>query len=286
MNDDLMGSSDESLGTPDSAEQTQDKTQLRQVRARIQSAYSLPRSGPEVLSKILKAYVIASKQGAEAIKYTDVAAVASLHPTVVSGNNSFLAESKFIVSERYGYYKPSPETIEFAKTAPWDEAGAKKFVRGQIDGTWYGETVRQQFQMFDTLTKDQQIRAFGLKSVADESDKNKLDFLFDFLVYFEYVIPDESGNYTLSRDETGEKKEGLRRINEIVSDVTKDLSPIDGPEEFLGRASARPQPASPPAAQININININSSTTDEELEALVRKAKFVLDTIRENNSLT
>ena len=279
MNDDVIGNSAETQATTDSAVQTQDKTQPRQIRAKIQSDYSLPRSGPDVLSKILKAYVIASKQGAEAIKYTDVAAVADLSPTLVSANNSFLAESKFIVSERYGYYKPSPETIEFAKSAPWDEVGAKKYIRAQIDGTWYGETVRQQFQMFDALTEEQQIRAFGLKSSADESDKNKLGYLFDFLVYFEYIVPDDSGNYSLRRGDTAEKKDGTQSAEDMISDVIKDHGPSDAIDNFTDRAPERHQ-SNPSVAQINININITPSTTDEELDVVVKKAKFVIDSLR------
>jgi hypothetical protein len=279
MDDDVTRDSAESQPAADSAEQAQDKAPVRPAKTKIQSAYSLPISRPEVLSKILKAYVIASKQGAEAIKYTDVAAVAGVHPTVVSANNSFLAESGFIVSERYGYYKPSPETIEFAKHAPWDEEGAKKFVRGQIDRTWFGETVRQQFQMFDTLTKAQQIKAFGIKSLPDESDANKLGFLFEFLVYFEYVIPDENGNYTLYRDETSEKTEGIHPVDDMISDVIKGQSPNDVIGKFVDREPAR-RKSDASGAQIHININITPSTTDEELDSLVRKAKFVIDSLR------
>ncbi len=283
MNDDVNREGAESQPSTDAIEQVQDRAPMRPTKAKIQSAYSLPISRPEVLSKILQAYVIASKQGVEAIKYTDVAAVAGVHPTVVSGNNSFLAESGFIVSARYGYYKPSPETIEFAKQAPWDEEGAKKFVRAQIDRAWFGETVRQQFQMFDTLTKEQQIRAFGLKSVADESDKNKLGFLFDFLVYFEYVIPDENGNYTLRQDETSERTEGVHPIDDMISDDMKGQNPSNAVDKFIGRFPARSRPDRS-ATRVNVNINITPSTTDDELDSLVKKAKFVIDSLSRDNS--
>ena len=183
MNDDAAKDVTAGQAATESAEETREKMQVRppRTKTKVESAYSLPCSSPEVLSKVLKAYVIASKHGAEAVKYSDVAAVAGLSPTTVSGNNSFLADSGFIVPERYGYYKPSPETIEFAKHAPWDEAGAREFMRKQIERTWFGETVRQQFQMFPTLTKSQQIRALGIKSSPPEGDAGKVDFLFDFL---------------------------------------------------------------------------------------------------------
>jgi hypothetical protein len=268
----------------ESAEEIQQKTQLRlpKTKAKVESTYPLPFSSPEVLSKILKAYVIASKQGAEAVKYSDVGAVAGLAPSTVSSNNSFLADSGFIFSERYGYYKPSAETIEFAKHAPWDEVGAKRFIRKQIDGAWFGQTVRQQFQMFPTLTRSQQIRALGIKSSPPEADAGKLDFLFDFLAYFEYVVSDGEGNYTLQRDETPGTAEARHLVDAAIADVTEGESPSHVVDKFVGRQPEQSQ-SNLSVPQVHININIMPSTTDEDLDSLVKKAKFVLDSLRRDN---
>jgi hypothetical protein len=281
MNDDATNEATAGQGTTGSSEEIQDKTQLRppKTKTKVESTYSLPCSSPEVLSKILKAYVIASGQGAEAVKYSDVAAVAGLSPYTVSSNNSFLAESGFIVPERYGYYKPSPETVEFAKRSPWDEVGAQIFIRRQIDETWFGQTVRQQFQMFPTLTKSQQIRALGIKSSPPESDASKLDFLFDFLAYFEYVTSDGEGNYTLRRDETPGTAEATHLVDAMISDAMRGGSPSDVVDKYVGRQAEQPQ-SSVSAPHVHININIMPSTTDEELDSLVKKAKFVLDSLR------
>jgi hypothetical protein len=282
MNDDTAKANVDSGTQIDFTEQTPDKGPSRPPRTKIQSTYALPSSGPEILSKILKAYVIASKQGAEAIKYTDVAAVAGLNPTVVSRNNSFLADSGFIVSEKYGYYKPSPDTIEFAKHAPWDEVGARKFIRKQIDKTWFGETVRQQFQMFETLTRPQQVKAFGIKALPDESDANKVGFLFDFLVYFDYITTDEKGNYYLHREGTSESPEGTIQVDDMVADVMRGESPREVIDKYVG-PKVPPLQSGRATHQIHVNINITPSTTDEELQALVRKAKLVIDSLGEDN---
>jgi len=265
-------------------EHIRERPQLRpaKTKTRVEGACSLPCSSPEVLSKILKAYVIASKQGAEAVKYSDVAAVAGLAPTTVSGNNSFLAESGFIVSERYGHYKPSAETIEFAKHAPWDEVGAMRFIRKQIDGTWFGQTVRQQFEMFPTLTKSQQIRALGIKSSPPEADAGKVDFLFDFLAYFEYVVSDGGGNYTLRRDETPGSVEATHTAAAMIADVVRGESPSDVVDRYVGR-QPEPPPSTVSVPQVHININITPSTTDEELESLVKKARLALDSLRRDS---
>jgi len=279
MNDDAANEATAGQGTTGSPEEIQDKTQLRppKTKTKVESTYSLPCSSPEVMSKILKAYVIASGQGAEAVKYSDVAAVAGLGASTVSANNSFLADSGFIISERYGYYKPSTETIEFAKQAPWDEVGAKRFIRKQIDATWFGQTVRQQFQMFPALTKSQQIRALGIKSSPPEADASKVDFLFDFLEYFEYVVSDGEGNYTLRRDETPGTAEATHLADAMIADMGQSAS--DVVDKFMGRQPEQSR-SDISVPHVHININIMPSTTDEELDSLVKKAKFVLDSLR------
>lgn len=235
---------------------------------KMASTFALPTSSPEVLSKILKAYVIASKQGSEAVKYTDVAAVASLHPSIVSRNNAFLSESGFITAERYGYYKPSPETTDYAKQAPWDEENAKSHIRSLIDRTWFGETVQQQFQMQSVLNRSQIIKAFGRKAMPDPADANKLGLLFDFLLYFEYLVADEGDNYILrSKDEhAGEVSQALEvdRANENL------------PAEALPESTGE-KPSGGVVARINVNLNLTLDTTDAELRLLVEKAKTAVN---------
>lgn len=285
MNDDEIKEDGATQIGIESTEQGPDKTQPKasKTKTKMQSTHALPSSPPEVLSKILKAYVIASKQGADSVKYSDVAAVSGLHPTVVSRNNAFLSESGFILSERYGYYKPSPETTEFAKQAPWDEEGAKQFIRKQIDRTWYGETIQQQFQMYKALSKSQQIKALGIKSTPDESDASKLDLLFEFLLYFEYIVPDDEGNYIVRHDEISETGGAMHSVDDMISALVKGESPkavvdriIDQVPEKIGASVFIPH--------INLNISITPSTTDEELASVVRKARYILDSLRHGDS--
>jgi hypothetical protein len=239
---------------------------------KIESAYALPASSPEVLAKILKAYVIASKQGAEAVKYTDVAAVAAIHPTLVSRNNAFLCEAGFILAERWGHFKPSPETTDYAKQAPWDEETAKGHIRSLIDRTWFGLTVQQQFQLQDTLTRTQLITAFGIKATPDTSDSNRLGLLLDFLMHFEYLLTDEKGNY-IWRPRTEPIPVGASTRSE--ANITEEARDQEARGQLEQPAEQRRGAHS--ISQININLNLTSSTTDEELELLVKKAKAALN---------
>jgi len=238
---------------------------------KMESTYALPMSTPEVLSKILKAYVIASKQGSEAVKYTDVAAVAAIHPTIVSRNNAFLSEGGFITPERYGYFKPSPETTDYAKQAPWDEENAKGNIRAIIDRTWFGETVEQQFQLQSNLNKSQLIKAFGIKATPDPSDANRLTFLLDFLLYFEYLQTDEGGNYFIRPK--GENT--LEASHGVDVYVVKEKPPAEA-QPLLPQTTGE-IPSTGIVPRININLNLTPATTDEEVELLVEKAKAALN---------
>jgi len=238
---------------------------------RIESKYALPASSPEILSKILKAYVIASKQGAEAVKYTDVAVVAGLHPTLVSRTNAFLSEAGFILPERRGYFRPSPESTDYAKQAPWDEESAREHIRAVIDRTWFGQTVQQQFQLQNTLTKSQLIKAFGIKATPDPSDANRLGLLLDLLVHFGYLVADEQGNYIARPTQGGPEVSISHRADEFALDGIPlvELPPV------LPQSVEKTGPG-PITSQININLNLTAATTDEELELLVKKVKTAL----------
>jgi hypothetical protein len=237
---------------------------------KMQSTHALPASRPEILSKILKSYVIASKQGAEAVKYTDVGAVAALHPTEVSKNNTFLSEAGFIIAERYGYYKPSPEVTNYAKQAPWDEENAKGYIRALIERTWFGQTVQQQFQLQNTLNRSQLIKAFGIKATPDASDANRLGLLVDCLLYFGYLVNDEDGNFIArpKEDQTIEISHGAD-VYVVNGKHPTEVQPL------LPQLAEETAPSGI-ACRVNINLNLTPGTTDEELEALVQKVKTAI----------
>lgn len=254
----------------EAVQETPDKKAARTEKRvpKMQGTYPLPASSPEVVSKILKAYVIASKQGADAVKYTDVAAVATdIHPTVISKNNAFLSEAKFITPERYGYYKPSPEVTNYAKQAPWDEESAKGHIRALIDGTWFGETVQQQFQLQSTLSRSQLVKALGFKATPDESDKSRLDLLVDLLEYFEYLLAGEHGDY-IARPRDGRTLEVAHSLDAYVDN---DKPPAES-HPMLPESSAG-IPRSHIVCHVNLNLSLTPETTEEQLTSLIEKAR-------------
>lgn len=157
---------------------------------------ALPQSSAEVLIKIIKGYAVASNGGETQINYKDVASAANLNPTVVSRNNSFLLESQFLASPKYGYYVPSEGSVRFARESAWDEGGAKAHLRKIVLDCWFGQVLIQNLSLNSTLTREHLKRTFAIKCGATEGDSSALDFLIDFVIYTGLVDVNENGALT------------------------------------------------------------------------------------------
>jgi hypothetical protein len=168
--------------------------------ARMTAEKALPQSSADTLVKIIKGYAIASTGGQSQVNYKDVASVAGISPTIVSGNNRFLLESQILFSPKFGFYIPSEEAVRFARESAWDEPAAKAHLRSIVASTWYGQIAIQNFTLRPMLRREDLKRALAIKSGATEGDSTALDFLTDFLTYTGLIIEKDDGS--LVRGET------------------------------------------------------------------------------------
>ena len=178
----------------------------------------LPQSSAETLVKIIKGYAVASNGGQTQVNYKDVASVAGISPTMVSGNNRFLLESQILVSPKFGFYVPSEGAVRFARESAWDEPGAKAHLRSVVLTTWYGQVAVQNFALRSSLRKEDLKRALAIKSGATEGDSAALDFLTDFLIYTDIIVQRDDG--TLAKGE----------IDEDISEKVATTVPVSGVE--------------------------------------------------------
>lgn len=153
----------------------------KQRVAKLSAEKSLPVSGSDTLMKIIKGYAVASGGGNTAINYKDVAAATGLSATLVSSNNSFLAESGFIQSPKYGFYLPSEAAVRFAREAAWGEEKAKVYLRRIAFATWYGAVLSQALALRSSIPRDDLKRSLAIKSGATEGDSSSLERLIDFV---------------------------------------------------------------------------------------------------------
>jgi hypothetical protein len=171
------------------------KEEAPKARApRMSAEKALPQSSAEQIIKIIKGYAVASNGGETQINYKDVASAANLHPTVVSRNNSFLLESQFLTSPKYGFYVPSEGAVRFARESAWDEAGAKAHLRKIVLACWYGQVLVQNFTLNSNLKREDLKRTLAIKCGATEGDASALDFLIDFIIYTGLVDTNENGS--------------------------------------------------------------------------------------------
>jgi hypothetical protein len=250
----------------------------KQKVAKLSAEKALPASGVEALIKIIKGYVVASQGGESQTNYRDVASATTLSPTLVSGNNTFLAESAIITSPKYGYYLPSEEAVRYAREAAWDEEKAKSHLRKLVSRCWYGQVAIQNFTLRSTLTRDEFKRSLAIKCGATEGDSNALERLIDFIIYTGLVTENEQGLLTKG-----------------------NLDEVPGATEMQPESERHDQSkASPPALQVataptnaatvtlvlHVHVKNLSDLTDENAEAVKRwAAKLGCGTIQLDGNL-
>ncbi len=240
------------------------ETPSKQRIAKLSAEKALPASGVETLTKIIKGYVVASQGGESQTNYKDVASATTLNPTLVSSNNSFLAESAIITSPKYGYYLPSEEAIRYAREAAWDEERAKSHLRKLASQCWYGQVAIQAFSLRSTLTKEEFKKSLAIKSGATEGDTNALDRLIDFIVYTGLVVENERGLLT-----KGNLDEVQTAIEMRPESERRDQSATTSPPPH---ASTSPAQAASVSLVLHIHVKDWNDLTDENAEAVKKWA--------------
>ena len=234
----------------------------KQKVAKLSAEKALPASGVDTLTKIIKGYVVASQSGESQTNYKDVASATTLSPTLVSSNNSFLAESAIITSPKYGYYLPSEEAIRYAREAAWDEEKAKSHLRKLVSQCWYGQVAIQAFSLRSTLTKDEFKRSLAIKCGATEGDSNALDRLIDFIVYTELVVETERGLLTKGNLDEVQSATEMQPESERRD---KSIDPSPTPQVRAGQAATV-------SLVLHVHVKNLSDLTEENAEAVKKWA--------------
>ncbi|MCX6954895.1 MAG: hypothetical protein NTV51_22280 [Verrucomicrobia bacterium] len=265
----------ESTAVPKGSDQPRVKSQ------KLAAHYALPLSSVEAIIKIIKGYAVASNGGESAVNYKDVASATGLTPSVVSRNNTFLAESQIITSPKYGFYIPSEATVKFARESAWDEPNAKRHLRSIVKGTWFGSLVAQNFSMRSTLSRDDLKKVLAIKSGASEGDSDSLSKLIDFLSYIGIISESENGVFSRQTEVDVPvladpiNVVALAKEGEIPSEKRPERRPENCPQGTGTLGSfAR--------VQINLNITIASISELNDGDALKLRA-WIQNVLRGND---
>lgn len=224
--------------------------------AKLAPEKALPQSAHDTLIKIIKGYAVASNGGETQVNYKDVAGVTGLSPSLVSGNNGFLAESQFITSPKYGFYLPSEGAVRFARESAWGEEQAKAHLRKIVGNTWYGTVTVQNFALRSSLTREDLMRSLAIKCGATEGDSTYLERLVGFIVYTGLVAETEQG--LLVRGNTDDVESTTPAVPKLES-----LAMLGSIGE---NKVAAPQLVRSPSSVALLNLHIHVHSLDELTE--------------------
>ncbi len=247
--------------------QLQEETVKARV-PRLSAQKALPQTTAETLVRIIKGYAVASNGGQTKINYKDVASVAGISPTVISGNNKFLLESQILTSPQYGYYIPTENAVRFAREAAWDEVGAKAHLRKVIAYSWYGQVAVQNFVLRAKLTRAELKRSLAIKRGATEADSTALEFLIDFMIYTDLIASDEKGAL-------GKGHGNGETPNAIIEIIDNSLATGPAPSPMSSVASTSESLPLPARLSIHLHIHDFDQLTPENALRLTEWMKSV-----------
>lgn len=151
--------------------------------------------------EIIKAYVVASKEGKEPVGWKNFQKLVSMHPTLISANNKFFEDLGLIkeIEGKPGMYVPTEKAIEFSKVKDWNEEEANNILRGFILNSWFWESANQLLNIRRTVDKGELINKLGFDSGADhQKHLPSLNVLVEYLKYVE-LIKEENGKVTYGK---------------------------------------------------------------------------------------
>jgi hypothetical protein len=238
---------------------------------KLASEKALPQSAYDTLIKIIKGYAVASNGGEAQVNYRDVAGVTGLSPSLVSGNNSFLSESQFITSPKYGFYLPSEGAVRFARESAWGEEQAKAHLRKIVGNTWYGTVTVQNFALRSSLTREDLMRSLAIKCGATDGDATYLERLLGFIIYTGLVAETEQG--LLVRGNTDD-------VESVPAPASKPLLTAAF-DPFDALKAATPQVARNAPATPVLSIHLHIHSLDELTDQNALKIKSWLQSLNE-----
>jgi hypothetical protein len=154
--------------------------------------------------EILKAYVLASKEGTVPVSYKDFGKL-TVSPTTISANNKFF-ESVGLISKfegTQGKYVPSSAGIAIQRELTWKrEANAKARLAELLRRSWFWESAKNIISMKSTATESELIDQLGYDSGADPTKhRSSLAVLVQYL-RFSQLITDEGGLLSLAQNQS------------------------------------------------------------------------------------
>ena len=260
-----------------------DVKRTRQIR---DTKYPLPdaRMTIDRQIKVMKALNIATSKGKTLVTYQDVAPLAGMHPTLVSGALGFFQKINLIKKEG-SKYVPLQDMMDFCNELEWNEQGAGEFFRKLILKTWFGEYTLKLFRLHHEMKKEDLIASIGKEAQADKYHHTAILKIVDFLEYSKIIEFDETSNKYKLSDFNLPQEDAITQENEIKPTLEPrresdtPIMPPKGKGEFESRDTHQPTIRGN-GFVINVNITINEETDTEVLAKKISELKKNLGNLK------
>lgn len=181
--------------------------------------------------EILRAYVVASKEGKEPVSYKDFGKL-TVSPARISGNNKFFEHIGLIskVEGTKGKYLPTAEAIAIHKDLAWKkETNVKARVAKLVTRSWFGQSARALLTIKEKVAESELLEQLGYDSGADPKKHTpSLRVLIEYLKFSELVKP-QDGSLVLGEVPTTETERETRE--ETMEEVKREQAKQEQPQQ-------------------------------------------------------
>ena len=194
-------------------ESTKQKTEGMTKRTRRVTKVKHPL--PDVRSKfeqhfdMIKAYVVASKEGKIPVSWKDFKGLTDFNVQYVSGNNRFFENLGLIkgAKKNKGKYLPTETAVELYNALKWKkEAKAKSILHKVLVSSWFWSSTKQLLELKGSATERELLEKLGYDVEADPDQHiSALRVLIEYMD-FAALIKRENDTFTLLEVPSEEEK--------------------------------------------------------------------------------
>lgn len=255
-----------SVPTTDEGSEKPPANERTPQRPRAKEPLPTDRMKFDVQVETLRAFVIGSNNGRDAVGAADIAKLIEVSSPTAGLNNSFFEASGWLNREAKGLYKPTATACEFSRQYGLDKEQAGRVLAGTVTETWYMRVTRQRLSM-GAVSRAQLVRALIDGGGAYQHHEGHVGNLIDWMDYMG-LIEIKDDHVTLA----DESPSGEAEAPPEDADA-KVESPATLPADAQGKGATTPRATDQVAAPI-LSFDFGFQLTSDDL------AKFSPEQIR------
>ena len=215
---------------------------------------SLPtfRCGIDKQIEIVRAVVVFFEKNKTAASYREIAPLADVDPTVVSGTLGFWKDIGILHGEG-GKYQPSKALMEIVRLLVWENKDdAWRLFRQSVKDSWFTTHLIMAFQIKKQMSLEELTNSLGNATGISDRDKNTAASVRNLIAFVELsgiLTKDPTGSFSLNPDLNSSSQQAItvedqrpivlvRIANEVYAVDAEDMKDF---VRKIGKLSQREQ---------------------------------------------